>query len=112
VNVNFKRDMLRHLVLLLLAVSLGCSPKPEPKGAARHYQVTGRVMALDAKNQTVSLDAAAIPGYMEAMRMDYPVPARKDFESMHVGDKIQATVNVYDSGDYDLSSIQQASSGK
>src|SRR3954454_18272192 len=106
--------MLRQsLVLtLFLAVELACGSKPESKGSARHYTVTGRVMGLDAKNQTVSLDAAAIPGYMEAMRMDYPVPSRNDFASLHVGDKIQATVNVYDSGDYDLSSIQKATSGK
>ncbi len=69
-------------------------------------------MALDTKNRTVSLDAAAIPGYMEAMRMDYPVPSSKDFDSLHVGDNIKATVNVYDSGDYDLSSIQQPTARK
>src|SRR3954470_13372268 len=106
--------MVRQFIFIcfILAIELGCHSKPESKGASRHYPVTGRVLALDAKNQTVSLDAAAVPGYMEAMRMDYPVPSRKDFDSLHVGDKIQATVNVYDSGDYDLSSIQKATSGK
>jgi len=106
--------MLRQfaILVLILAVNLDCSSKPESKGAARHYPVTGRVMGLDTKNQTVSLDAAAIPGYMEAMRMDYPVSTRKDFDSLRVGDKIQATVNVYDSGDYDLSAIQKPTSGK
>jgi Cu/Ag efflux protein CusF len=106
--------MLRSFILLLVVVALNiaCGSKPESKGTAHHYPVTGRVMAVDAKNQTVSLDAAAIPGYMEAMRMDYPVPSRKDFDQLHVGDKIQATVNVYDSGDYELSSIQKTSSGK
>lgn len=106
--------MVRYLILLtfILAASIGCSSKPESKGAARHYHVTGRVMALDTKNQTVSLDAAAIPGYMEAMRMDYPVPSRKDFDALHVGENIQATINVYDSGDYDLSSVQKSSSAK
>ena len=101
--------MFRQFILLtlILAAELACSSRPESKGASRHYPVTGRVMALDTKNQTVSLDASAIPGYMEAMRMDYPVPSRKDFDALHVGDKIKATVNVYDSGDYDLSSIQK-----
>ncbi len=106
--------MLRQSVFLplLLAVELACGGKPESKGAAHHYPVNGRVMALDAKNHTVSLDAAAIPGYMEAMRMDYPVPSREDFDALHVGDKIQATVNVYDSGDYDLSSIHKSNPSK
>ena len=99
-------------ICLILATEFGCGSKPESKGASRHYSVTGRVLGLDAKNQTVSLDAAAIPGYMEAMRMDYPVPSRKDFDAMHVGDNIQATLNVYDSGDYDLSSVQKNSRPK
>lgn len=99
-------------ICFILAIELGCSGKPESKGPSRHYPVTGRVLALDAKAQTVSLDGSAIPGYMEAMRMDYPVPSRKDFDVMHVGDKIQATVNVYESGDYDLSSIHKSNSGK
>lgn len=100
------------ILTLILGASLACRSNPESKGAARHYHVTGRVMALDAKNQTISLDASAIPGYMEAMRMDYPVPSRKDFDSLHVGNQIQATVNVYDSGDYDLSSVQASGSNK
>lgn len=100
------------LLILILTATLGCRSNSEPKGAARHYPVTGRVMGLDAKNQTVSLDASAIPGYMEAMRMDYPVPSRKDFDALHVGDKIRATVNVYDSGDYDLSAVQKQTAGK
>lgn len=106
--------MLRQfaLLLVLLATTLSCSSKPQAKGPAHHYPVSGRVMSLDNKNQTVSLDAGAIPGYMEAMKMDYPVASRKDFDLLHVGDTIEATVNVYDSGDFDISSVHPRSPGK
>lgn len=101
------------IALSIVIVSLGCGGhQPEAKGPAKHYSVTGRVVSLNSKNQTVSLDAEAIPGYMAAMTMDYPVPSRDDFNALHVGDKVKATINVSESGDYDLSSIQKPSTGK
>ena len=99
------------LTLLVLS-SLACGHKPESKGSARHYQLTGRVVALNQKDQTASIDAAAIPGYMEAMKMDYPIASKAEFDSLAAGESIKATVNVYDSGDYDLSGIQKAGTGK
>ena len=100
---------LRSLLALILLVlfSLSCGHKPESKGPARHYQLTGRVVSLNKKDQTASIDAAAIPGYMEAMRMDYPIASKTEFDSLSVGELIKATVNVYESGDYDLSGIQK-----
>jgi hypothetical protein len=102
---------LTGLVLLSL-FSLSCGHKPESKGPARHYQLTGRVVSLNQKNQTASVDAAAIPGYMEAMKMDYPIASKSEFDSLSAGESIKATVNVYESGDYDLSGIQKVDKGK
>jgi hypothetical protein len=99
------------LTLLVLS-SLACGHKPESKGPARHYQLTGRVVSLNKKDQTASVDAAAIPGYMEAMRMDYPIASKAEFDSLSAGESIKATVNVYESGDYDLSGIQKTNVGK
>lgn len=99
------------LILLILA-SLACGHKPESKGSARHYQLTGRVVSLNKKDQTASIDAAAIPDYMEAMKMDYPIASKTEFDSLSAGESIKATVNVYESGEYDLSGIQKADPGK
>jgi hypothetical protein len=99
------------LILLILS-SLACGPKSESKGPARHYQLTGRVVSLNKQNQTASIDAAAIPGYMEAMKMDYPIASKAEFDSLSAGESIKATVNVYESGDYNLSGIRQADAGK
>ena len=105
--------MLRFLsVFVLLSFSFACGPKPESKGPVRHYQLTGRVVGLNQKDQTASINAAAIPGYMEAMKMDYPIASKTEFNSLSVGEPIKATVNVYESGDYDLSGIQKADAGK
>ena len=96
----------------LTLFSLACGPRAESKGPARHYQLTGRVVSLNSKDQTASVDAAAIPGYMEAMKMDYPIASKTEFNSLTTGESIKATVNVYESGDYDLSGIQKTNSGK
>lgn len=97
---------------LLIFSSLACSHKPESKGPARHYQLTGRVVSLNKKDRTASIDAAEIPGYMEAMKMDYPIASQTEFDSLSAGEAIKATVNVYESGDYDLSGIQKTGPGK
>jgi len=98
---------MRHTLVLCLLLLAGCTHKTEQRGAARHYQLSGRITALDAKNQTATVDAAAIPGFMDAMTMAYPVQSKDEFERLHVGESVRATVNVYDSGDYNLSEIQE-----
>lgn len=114
VPVTLKAMPLRlFLILVLLLIgSLSCGRKPESKGPSRHYQMTGKVVSLNPKNQTASIDAAAIPDYMEAMKMDYPIASRAEFDSLSPGESIKATVNVYESGDYDLSGIQKADVGR
>ena len=99
-----------RFVLAICAVfwMAACSPKTESKGPAKHYHVSGTVVSLNVKDQTASIDAAAIPGYMEAMKMDYPVASKSDFDKLHPGDHIEATLDVYESGDYSIASVEQA----
>lgn len=87
--------------LLLTALLLSCSHKN-----GQHYALSGKVVALNPRDHTALVDAAAIPNFMEAMTMEYPVKSNRDFEKLHVGDKIQATVNVGDNGAYNLSDIR------
>ncbi len=93
---------------LLLLVSTSCSRKPAAEGAGKHYTLTGKVLSLNSKDQTASIEGAAIPDYMEAMTMSYPIASKSEFESLRAGEQIQATVNVYDSGDYDLSGVKES----
>ena len=91
-----------------------CNRSRESSPPERHYQLSGRVVALDPGHQIATIDAAAIPNFMEAMTMEYPVQSKADFDTLHVGDKIHATVNVGASGagEYYLSNIQKQSAGK
>lgn len=44
--------------------------------------------------------------------MDYPIASKAEFASLSAGESIKATVNVYESGEYDLSGIQKADAAK
>jgi Cu/Ag efflux protein CusF len=69
------------LLLATLIGLTGCgSQKPAAQGE-HHYQLTGKVVALNAKNDTATIDAAAIPNFMEAMTMEYPIKSKADFSA-------------------------------
>ncbi len=61
---------------------------------------------MDAKEQSAAIDAAAIPNYMEAMTMDYPIASKAEFIALHPGDRITASIDVGDDGSYSLSQIK------
>lgn len=93
------------LTLLLLTTLAACARHSENPGAEQHYPLSGKVVGLDSKNQIATVDAAAIPNFMDAMTMEYPVKSKAEFGKLHVGDRIKATVNVSDEGGYNLSGI-------
>ena len=78
--------------MLLLA---GCGQNA-PKAAEKRYPMQGEVKALDARGQTATIAAGKIGDWMEAMTMEYAVKPAAEFEKLHVGDKIEATVVVAD----------------
>ena len=61
---------------LLLLVSCAKSPttaKPLSEKGEKLYSVKGKILGRDASDNSLRLDHEAIPGFMEAMTMDYPV---------------------------------------
>jgi Cu/Ag efflux protein CusF len=91
---------------------LSCAKKTEPSAGEKHYALTGRVVALNEKSRTATIDAAAIPNFMEAMTMQYPIKNAAEFKKLQVNEKITATVNVSASGDeYNLTNIQRQVTG-
>ena len=91
------------LSIIILGFLSACS---HPDGPVKHYQLTGRVVSLDSQDRVATIDAAAVPNWMEAMTMQYPVKNSSDFDHLKVGESIKATINVRGPGDYDLSDIQ------
>jgi len=95
-----------------VALLTGCSGYTHASGQERHYALSGKVVALNPKDNTATIDAAAIPNFMEAMTMEYPVKPPAELNSLHPGDRITATVNVHGDDGYDLTNIKIQSSGK
>ena len=85
--------MTRRTTVLLLALALaGCGAKSQ----AKRYPMEGEVKALDAAAKIATIAHGKIGDWMEAMTMEYPVKPDAEFQKLHVGDRIQATVVVSD----------------
>jgi Cu/Ag efflux protein CusF len=98
----------RGIALVLLATALACSKKPAEFTVAHRYTMIGTVVSVNTKEQTASIDSQAIPNYMAAMRMDYPVKDKAEFDKLRPGERIKATLNVNASNDeYNLTGIQE-----
>jgi Cu/Ag efflux protein CusF len=91
--------------LLLLGTACTAKQSAVPE---KHYQLSGVVLSLNPKDQTANIRHGPIQGWMEGMTMDYPVRSKQEFERLHAGDHITATVNVRGT-DYDLTDIRKSS---
>jgi len=89
----------RNFVLLpvLLALALAACAQKAP---VKRYPMQGEIKALDAASHSATIDAGKIGDWMEAMAMEYPIKPDAEFQKLHVGDKITATVIVGDPAYY------------
>ncbi len=77
--------------MLLGALALAaCGSHPSGK----RYPMTGDIRALDPAAKTATIAAGPIGDWMDAMTMEYPIKPDSEFQKLHVGDRIQATVVV------------------
>jgi Cu/Ag efflux protein CusF len=85
--------MTRRTSVLLLTIALaGCGARNQ----TRRYAMEGEVKALDPATKSATIAHGKIGDWMEAMTMEYPVKPDAEFQKLHVGDHIQATVVVND----------------
>jgi protein SCO1/2 len=89
------------IVLMVFSVLIACGLVSCTKGAqeqARRYHLKGKVISVDTKNGFVEVDHEAIPGFMAAMTMPYPVPDTRTLAALAEGDEITADVLVTSEG--------------
>ena len=94
------------LFIAVFSFLLGCTHPAARPVAQKHYPLTGKIVSIDAKERTAAVDAAAVPNFMEAMTMDYPIQSKEEFAKLHPGDHITATIDVGDDGSFALSHIK------
>lgn len=91
-------------ISLILSLA-ACSKNSASSEPEKQYPLTGQVKSLDAKVQTATIQHEAIGDWMEAMTMEFPVHEKVDFDRLHPGDKIKATVHVK-GVDYWITNVQ------
>jgi protein SCO1/2 len=84
----------------VLAVLLaGCRQQEKPvvervasqaAGEQKVFVMRGRVVSVDAAAGSVMFDHEAVPGFMDAMTMSYPLKDRAVAAELHAGDRITA----------------------
>jgi len=106
---------LRMIAIGALFVVAGCSPSPKqdtspaPKQetssvASARYDLKGKIVSVDKSAKQLTVDHEAIPGFMGAMTMGYPVKDERALDGVAPGDQITAKV-VSSSGSYWLEEI-------
>ena len=99
-------------MVVLACALLACSdserkPKPLSEPGERVYPIRGRIVTRDVADNTIRLDHEAIPGFMEAMTMDYSVRGANVPALPPDGSRIEARLHVTQSG-YWVTDIKKA----
>ena len=68
--------------------------KTQPPLPQQRFDLRGKVVAVNKNEGTVTLAHEAIPGYMAAMTMDYPLKDKWAFDVLKPGQTIRATLVV------------------
>jgi len=102
--VNPRHTYLLLLAFLILVVLSSSSCHRATPPAAKRYPFTGRVVSIDAQDQSAIIDGDKIPGFMDAMAMSYKVKPPATLPQLSPGDSISAEVVVVDP-DYWLENV-------
>jgi protein SCO1/2 len=84
----------RSLLSLALAAGVACKSRQEDAaaGPVNRYPLRGVVLSVDPARKTASIRHEEIPGFMEAMTMDFPVKNPGDLAKLTAGAAITATL--------------------
>lgn len=86
--------------LLALFALAGCHTGPQNSSQAsanpglQVYHLRGKIVSTDAAHGIVVVNHEAIPGFMDAMTMPYPLKDPSIISDLHPGDMITADVDV------------------
>jgi protein SCO1 len=91
------------MTLAALVALSACNRKPvsSAQTAAKRYPFTGRVISVNAQDQSAIIDGDMIQGYMEAMTMSYKIKPASTVNQLAPGDSISAQVVVVESAGKD-----------
>src|ERR1700681_4335663 len=68
------------------------APAPPQQTQAQRFDLTGKVVSIDKAGKKLTVDHEAIPGFMGAMTMAYPVKDERLLDNLSPGDPVTAKV--------------------
>jgi protein SCO1/2 len=106
--------MHRLALAALLLVSLACgdgrvktAARPVSEAGEKVYVLKGTILSRDAEANSLRIDHEAVPGFMEAMTMDYPVRGSEVASLPPDRARIEARLHVHDDR-YWVSDVKKA----
>jgi protein SCO1/2 len=93
--------------LVLLSFACGKQQKPLSEPGEKLYTLKGTILSRDASDNSLRVDHEAVPGFMEAMTMDYPVRGAKVAQLPPDKAKVEAKLHVHDER-YWLTDVKKA----
>jgi Cu/Ag efflux protein CusF len=103
----------RCTLLLLLALTIGFAScrggANTAKEDGKRYTMQGQILALDPATKTATIAHGQIGDWMGPMAMEYSIKPDAEFQKLHVGDKIDATVVVVSDVKYYVTDVKVAS---
>src|SRR3989442_15914573 len=108
--MNIRRSILSAILALTCLFAASSFAQNKAKGKAKSYTFHGKVEAITDKGLTV--DGEKVEGWMDAMKMTYPVDKPDVLKAVKVGDTIMATVYAGDMTLHDVMTMPPDKSGK
>jgi protein SCO1 len=94
---------MRHFTLFIFVIfALAACQKPQTtptSSDAKRYPFKGKVVSVDKEKKKAKIDHEAIPGYMEAMTMDFPIKEDWVWENLAPGAEVRAELVVDSAAD-------------
>jgi protein SCO1/2 len=81
------------------------TPAQSPQTERQRYDLKGKVVSIDKPGKRLTVDHEAIPGFMGAMTMPYPVKDEHLLDNLSPGDQVTAKV-VSGGGQFWLENIE------
>lgn len=94
---------MRHLALIIFSAFLLSScqqatTQNTSPGEVKRFDLKGKVVSVDREKKKAKIDHEAIPGYMDAMTMDFPIHEDWVWNDLVPGSEIRAQLVVDSSG--------------
>jgi protein SCO1/2 len=91
------------IIFIALLITVSCKPAMQAPAEtapadAKHYPLTGKVVSVDRAAKKAKIDHGEIPGYMDAMTMDFPIREDWVWDELKPGSEIHADLVVTKDG--------------